>query len=91
MMAMPLDLSFVFPWAKFSLLALESGEVIGLRMMRLTAGGSDAHREAQLMVHEKIAAGIEASLNLLTGSTPANVVDRYREHVAANADRLSRK
>jgi hypothetical protein len=94
-MVMPPDFSFgfplQFPWTKFSLLALESSEVIGLRLMRLTAGGNDAHTEAQLMVSEKIAAGIEASLSLLGGSTPGHVVDRYREHVAANADRLSRK
>jgi hypothetical protein len=81
--------SLFFPWTKFGLLAIESSEVISLRLMRLTAGGHGAHREAHLMVSEKIDAAIEASINLLSGSTTNSVVDRYREHVAANAKRLS--
>jgi hypothetical protein len=41
------------------------------------------------MVSEKIAAALEATVSLLSGATPAAVVQRYREHVAANARRLS--
>jgi hypothetical protein len=32
----------------------------------------------------------EAGASLLAGGTASSVVDRYREHVAANAKRLSR-
>ena len=41
------------------------------------------------MVSEKIAAAFEAAASLLAGATPAAIVQRYREHVAANARRLS--
>ena len=41
------------------------------------------------MVSEKIAAAFEAAASLLAGATPAAVVQRYREHVAANVRRLS--
>ncbi|CAO4155086.1 hypothetical protein LPLAFNJD_LOCUS4358 [Methylorubrum aminovorans] len=40
------------------------------------------------MVFEKIAAATEATATLLTGGTPDDVVARYREHVAANTQRL---
>ena len=41
------------------------------------------------MVSEKIDAMFEAGANLMAGATPASIVDRYREHVAANTKRLS--
>jgi hypothetical protein len=71
-------------------LAFESGNVIGLRMMKIMSGGSSSHDEANLMVMEKVAAMFEAGASLLAGGTASNVIDRYREHVAANAKRLSR-
>ena len=71
-------------------LAFESGNVIGLRMMKIMSGGSGSHDEANLMVTEKLHAMIEAGANLMSGGTASSVVDRYREHVAANAKRLSR-
>ena len=71
-------------------LALESGNVIGLRMMKIMSGGSGSHDEANLMVTEKVQAMLEASASLLAGATASSVVDRFREHVAANAKRLSR-
>jgi hypothetical protein len=70
-------------------LAFESGNVIGLRMMKMMSGGSGSHDEAHLMVSEKINAMFEASVSLMTGGTASSVVERYREHVAANAKRLS--
>jgi hypothetical protein len=70
-------------------LAFESGNVIGLRMMKMMSGGSGAHNEATLMVMEKVHAMLEASASLMSGGTATSVVDRYREHVAANAKRLS--
>ena len=41
------------------------------------------------MVSEKINAMFEAGENLMAGATPASIVARYREHVAANSKRLS--
>jgi hypothetical protein len=38
---------------------------------------------------EKVQAMFEAGARLLAGGTACSVVDRYREHVAANAKRLS--
>ena len=70
-------------------LAFESGNVIGLRMMKMMSGGNGSHDEAHLMVMEKIHAMFEASASLLAGGTASSVIDRYREHVAANAKRLS--
>jgi hypothetical protein len=70
-------------------LAFESGNVIGLRMMKMMSGGSGLHDEATLMVMEKVHAMFEAGANLMSGGTASSIVDRYREHVAANAKRLS--
>jgi hypothetical protein len=70
-------------------LAFESGNVIGLRMMKMMSGGSGSRDEAHLMMTEKVNAMFEAGANLMAGGTASSVVDRYREHVAANAKRLS--
>jgi hypothetical protein len=70
-------------------LAFESGNVIGLRMMKMMSGGRGSHDEAHLMVTEKLSAMLEASASLMGGATAGSVVERYREHVAANAKRLS--
>jgi hypothetical protein len=78
------------PFYSTVFLAFESGNVIRLRMMKMMSGGSDAHDEAHLMVIEKAQAMFEASASLLAGGTANSVVDRYREHVAANAKRPSR-
>ena len=70
-------------------LAFESGNVIGLRMMKMMSGGSGLRDEAHLMVTEKVHAMLEAGASLMAGGTASSVVDRYREHVTANAKRLS--
>jgi 2-iminoacetate synthase ThiH len=70
-------------------LAFESGNVIALRMVKMMSGGSSSHDEAHLMVTEKLSAMFEAGVSLMTGGTASSVVERYREHVAANAKRLS--
>jgi hypothetical protein len=79
----------MFPWYSSAMLVLESSNVVGLRLTKLTLGGSDAGDEADLMVAEKIAAAFEAVETLLTGGNFSIVVDRYREHVTANATRLA--
>jgi hypothetical protein len=68
------------------MLALEANQVVGLRMLKLMAG----RREAERMVGEKIHAALETSVNLMAGASADEIVDRYRQHVAANAKRLSR-
>jgi hypothetical protein len=77
------------PWFTVSLLALESSQVIGLRVAKLARGGVDAQNEAHLLVNEKIAAVFDSSLRLVCGATTSHVIDRVREQVAANALRLS--
>lgn len=76
------------PWYAMMMLAIESNSVIGLRLVKLAGGGTDAHHEAHLMVGEKVGAAFEAGAMLMAGGTVALVVDRYREHVAANSTRL---
>ena len=77
------------PWFIVTLLALESSVVIGLRVAKLAGGGVGAQHEAHLMVSEKIDAVVEVGVRLLCGATAVNVINRFREHVAANAERLS--
>jgi hypothetical protein len=79
----------LFPWSTALLLALESSEVIGLRVAKLAGGGVDAQHEAHLIVSEKVDAVFEVSARLMSGATVINVISRFREQVAANARRLS--
>jgi hypothetical protein len=72
------------------MLALEANHVVALRMMTLMLGGRKGRREAERMVAEKIHAAFETSVNLMTGASADKIVDRYRQHIAANAKRLSR-
>lgn len=76
------------PWFDASMLALESGSLAYRRLLAVSAGQCDVQAETQLMVSEKIAASMEAALTLMSGGTVETVIRRYREHVAANADRL---
>jgi hypothetical protein len=78
-----------FPWFAGAMLAFESCEVIRLRLAKLAAGDDDAEREARLMVNEKVDAMFEAGASMMAGATAATIIGRYREHVAANAKRLS--
>jgi hypothetical protein len=78
-----------FPWFAGTMLALESCEVVRLRLAKLAAADDDAEREARLMVGEKIAAWFDAGASWLAGATAGTIIGRYREHVAANAKRLS--
>jgi hypothetical protein len=78
-----------FPWFASAMLAFESCEVIRLRLTRLSLGDVAAEHEARLMMSEKFDAMLEATTSLMTGASAATVIGRYREHVAANARRLS--
>ena len=75
-------------WVAATLLAFEAADVMGLRMVKLACGGAAARDEAQLMVSEKIGAVVEAWTSLMHGGTPMSMIERYRELVAANANRL---
>ncbi len=77
------------PWPTVLLLALESSEVIRLRVAKLAGGGVDARYEAHLIVSEKVDAVFEVSARLMSGATVINVINQFREQVAANARRLS--
>ena len=71
------------------LLALESSEVIALRTIKLMFGGDDAAREVNLMIGEKFGAAIQTTADLFSGVTRSEIIEGYRQQVAANADRLS--
>jgi hypothetical protein len=77
------------PWFSAMLLAFEASDVVRLRMTRIACGGGDAYDEAHLMVTEKIEAAAEALTSIMLGGTPVSVIERYRQHVAANACRLT--
>jgi hypothetical protein len=72
------------------MLAVEANGVVALRMMKLMRGGRRARREAKLMVSEKIDAAFEATARLIAGASGDEIVNRYRQHVAANSKRLGR-
>jgi hypothetical protein len=71
-------------------LAIDSTRVLGLRLTKIAGGGIEALDETQLMISEKIQAGVEAMETLVSGGTTAAVLNRYQEHVTANVGRLSR-
>ena len=81
-------------WMKLTgdmaLLGMEAQRVIGLRLMRIAAGGRGARFESGCMVTEKIAAAQEAAATLMAGGSPEKVVCRYRTHVRQNRTRLAR-
>jgi hypothetical protein len=78
-----------FPWFAGAMLAVESCEVVRLRLEKFANHDNDAEQEARLMISEKIIAAFEAGVNWLAGARPAAIIGRYREQVAANAKRLS--
>jgi hypothetical protein len=77
------------PWYCATLLAFEAHDVMRLRTVKIASGGTDALSEVHLMVTEKIGAAVEAISSMMFGGTPVSVIERYREHVAANAYRLA--
>jgi hypothetical protein len=78
-----------FPWYATQMLAMEASEVVRLRMEKFAHVEPDCEQEAGLMVTEKIFAAFEAGMSWLAGASASSIVGRYREHVAANARRLS--
>jgi hypothetical protein len=80
---------FLFPFYPVLMLAVESHNVIDMRLWKIATGGVHAGKEARLMVAEKVDAAIEAGAMLMTGKSSIEVIDFYRMHVAANAARLA--
>ena len=89
------------PWLGVALdawsLGAESSAVMGLRMLKLAAGGAAAELEAQRMVSEKLEAALTLQTLALTGGlgvTPhgaaAKSVAHYRRKVRANRRRLQK-
>jgi hypothetical protein len=87
------------PWIRLSMnawsLAFEASTVIGLRAMKLAAGGPAAERETEKMVQEKIDAGISLQGKAMTGalgftapSVAGKTLAHYRRKVRANRRRL---
>ena len=77
------------PWFSAALLVFEASDVIRLRTMKIAFGGGSAFTEVHLMMTEKFGAAAEALTSMMAGGTPMAVIERYREHVAANACRLA--
>jgi hypothetical protein len=73
-----------------SMLALETQQVIGLRLLKLTLGGPVVAREADRMVAEKVIAFGEAAAKVATGDTTRSVVRSYRKKVRADRRRLTK-
>jgi len=78
-------------------LGVEASTVIGLRTLKLAAGGDAGAAEARLMIAEKIDAAMTLQARALSGglgTTPASLSARtlahYRRKVSANRRRLTR-
>lgn len=76
-------------WLSAVMLSFGASMVVRLGMLQMSGGGIEAYEEAHLMVVEKIGAAIETVAGLMGGNTPRSVIERYRGHVAANAQRLA--
>ena len=77
-------------WSNLAMLALESQQVMALRLMKVAAGGPAAAAEIQLMTVEKLEALAHESGRVLLGASHASVVERYRKRVRSNRRRLTR-
>ena len=72
------------------MLALESQQVIGLRVAKLLRGGAGAKKEATTMVTEKMLAAGVTGAKLATGGSARSVIRHYRRKVRANRKRLAK-
>ena len=75
-------------WVNWSMLVIESQQVIALRLMKIAKGGSNAFDEAYLMIAEKVAEAGTTAASLGGGASVNSVVSTYRTVVQANARRL---
>ncbi len=89
--------SWLLVWANACSLGFEASSVIGLRTMKLAAGGKAAAKEAQRMIREKIEASLALQGKALSGGLGATALgatakslDHYRQKVRANQTRLAK-
>ncbi len=89
------------PWFNVGLqawsLGFEASTVVGLRVMKIAAGGAEGEAEAQRMVTEKIdsafalqALALSGGLGLDPERAAEKTLAHYRKKVRANRRRLSR-
>ena len=89
------------PWLNLGLqawsLGFEASTVIGLRVMKIAAGGAEGEAEARRMVSEKVdsamtlqALAMSGGLGLSAESATAKTLSHYRRKVRANQRRLTR-
>jgi hypothetical protein len=90
------------PWFRIGidawLLGVEASSVIGLRAVKIAAGGVAAEAEARLMIREKIEAGwalqgkaLSGGLGLSAHGATARTLVHYRRKVRANQRRLAKQ
>jgi hypothetical protein len=88
------------PWIRFAFdawsLGLEASSVIGLRTLKIAAGGAAAEAETRLMFMEKIESGWTLQGKAMTGGLGRTAYDattrtlaHYRRKVRSNQRRLS--
>jgi len=87
---------FSLGWDAFAL-GVEASTVIGLRSMKIAAGGPAADAESRLMVSEKVDAAMSLQTLALTGALgltapriAAKTLAHYRRKVRSNRRRLSK-
>lgn len=76
-------------------LGVEASSVIGLRTLKIAAGGQDGEAESRRMVDEKVRAGLEwqglwmsGALGLTPAGMTGKTLSHYRRKVRANRRRL---
>ena len=72
-------------WYSATLLAIEAGSVINARLTKIASGDVS---ETQLMFTEKVGAAFDACSIVAGGGDGSKVIECYRKHMAANAERL---
>lgn len=93
--------SRVSPWFGIGFdawrLGLEASAVVGLRTLKIAQGGARGAAEAELMVREKLEAGVALQSMALSGglgptaaSASARTLAHYRRKVSANRRRLAK-
>ena len=72
------------------MLAIESQQVVALRMAKLSLGGAAASREVSRMVSEKVIALGQVAAHTANGGSGLSLVKKYRKKVRSNRRRLAR-
>ena len=80
---------FFYPWYPALMLAVESNNVIDIRLRQIASGAVNAPEETRFMGSEKVDAAFKAGSVILDGGQRSEVIDFYRQSVAANIARLA--